>query len=193
PYQEHEKSARRHCTIHNGPNGPELRSGLIGIQFTQRAENARAQNRGRKTATDNELRAIWPLLRDWVVDLGARPALDIFLMHIVHDADDAILLLAPQEDFANGILIGPVNSGGGGIDQDNSLAMGAVVPGELAPVESDAHGADESRRDDIDQRVGQFVGSKGFSLWHGRIPFAVGSQRKVVGHACGLDAWKRAH
>ncbi len=114
-------------------------------------------------------------------------------MHIVHDADDAILLLAPQEDFANGILVGPVDSGSGGVDQDNSLAMGAVVPGELAPVEADAHGADESWRDDIDQGVGQFVGSKGFSLRHGRIPFAVGSQRKVVGHACGLDAWKRAH
>ncbi len=71
--------------------------------------------------------------------------------------------------------------------------MWPVGPSEVAAVHPDPHGTNESRRDHVDQRVGQFARGKRLSLRHGRIPFAVRSQRKVIGHACSLDTRNRAY
>ena len=72
--------------------------------------------------------------------------------------------------------------------------MRAVGPGEISPVQPHTHGANESRRDHINQRVGQFSWERTFFPYGDRrVPFTVRSQRKVVGHARGLDAWQRAH
>ena len=71
--------------------------------------------------------------------------------------------------------------------------MRPVGPSEVAAVHVDSHGTNKSWSNHIDERVRQFAGRKDLALWHGRVPFAVWSERKVIGYAGGLDSRQPTH
>ena len=78
---------------------------------------------------------------DGIVDLPAGLAFDAFLVHVVGDADDAQILIAVVSSIvADGIAVGPVGVfgevlGEALVDHHDVLALGAVVPGEVAPAQ----------------------------------------------------------
>ena len=163
-HEQHEEAARGDGAVDDGLDGPELGGRLFGIQFAQSAEDARGERRGRQAGADHQLCARRSLLRCRVVDLRAGSALHRFFVDIVDDADDSVFLFVAHENLADGVLTGPVDASGRGVDEDDSLAVRSIGPGEVAAVQADAQGTNESRGDHIDQRVGQFARSEDFSF-----------------------------
>src|SRR5579862_1203478 len=191
--EKHEEAAGRNRAVHDGLDGTELGGGLLGIQIAQGAENGLSQGRGGQGGADDELRAVWPLLGDRVIDLRAGAAFDVFFVDVVHDADDPdFCVAAAREKFADSVFVRPIGFGGGGINKDHLFGVGSIGPGEVAATQANAHGADETGSDDVHERIREFAGLKRFAFGCGSVPFAIGAEREIVGHAGGFDAGEGA-
>ena len=110
-------------------------------------------------------------------------------MHVGDHADYAPVFAVRHCDLSNRVFPGPERSRNRLIKDDHLLASGAVFPAKVAPPQTHAHGAQITGRNHIYERAWKFTWTIGLPFYSRSAPTAVLSQRQVVHHARGLDAW----
>jgi len=137
-------------------DGLELGGRLPGVDVAKGMENAGGQSCGRQRGAEDEFRAVRRRLSIGVVDLPAGCSLGALFVDVVHHADDAGAVAPGVEHLADSVPVGPVRGCGKVfckcfVDHDDTLALGSVVPGEVAPTDASAHGAQIAGRNDVNE------------------------------------------
>src|ERR1700721_2513158 len=98
-------------------------------------------------------------------------------------------LTGADEDFTDGVFIWPQIVGHGGTDDNDALAVRAIVPGKVAAVKAHTQGMHIAGRNDIDEWAAEALKVVGVAtLRDGHAPGAVLAERKIVRCAGSLDA-----
>src|ERR1700691_2339080 len=151
------------------------KDGLVFINRGDGGANRGGEAGGIHGGADNQVHVSAGVLAVGRINFQARGVVQAVELGVCNDADDGdpffvFAGMAPQEAFADGIVVGPKAAGHGGVDERDVRCGFVVSIGEVTAAEKwDAHGGDVGGADVVTVGMREFAGAGSRKAFNGDV------------------------